>query len=78
MNNGADCLSVGKGGVMRSLVMAITSNAKRVAKIQRADGMERRAVIRKLVTGEAAVQKVKLSADEVVEAVLAVEREVFK
>ncbi len=63
---------------MRSLVMAITSNAKRVAKIQRADGMERRAVIRKLVTGEAAVQKVKLSADEVVEAVLAVEREVFK
>ncbi len=62
----------------RSIVKAIVSNAKRVAKIQRADGMERRAIIKKLVTGEAAVQKVKLSTDSIVEAVLAVEREVFK
>lgn len=61
----------------RSIVKAIASNAKRVAKIQKVNGtIERRTVIKRLVTGEAAVQKVKLSADEVVEAVLAVEREV--
>lgn len=62
----------------RNIVAAIVSNVKRVAKIKRADGMERRAVIRKLVTGEAAVQKVKLSTDDIIEVVLAVEREVFK
>ncbi len=68
-----------KGEVMyRNIVAAIVSNVKRVAKIKRADGMERRAVIRKLVTGEAAVQKVKLSTDDIIEVVLAVEREVFK
>lgn len=61
----------------RNIVTAIVNNAKRVEKIKKVDGtIERRAVIKKLVTGEAATQKVRLTADEIVETVLAVEREV--